>query len=253
LRAIVYAAGVARRLGTSSSNRPKVLLEFGGVSLLEQHVAHLCAVDVRTLVVVTGHLRPLIVRAIEDLRERYPIEIREVFNAEFTEGSALSFHASLPELHGQTRPVLLMDGDMLYPTVFLERLISSAHGTVLLVDRQFSTSDDDPVLVPIRSGRPVDFRKCWKGEADDVGESIGFFKVDPADIPLLVEETEKRTSGAGRQDSYDEVLRAMVLAGRFRHEDVTGLPWTEIDFPEDVERARNEMRRAIEKLADRVE
>ena len=34
----------------------------------------------------------------------------------------------------------------------------------------------------------------------------------------------------------------MVLAGppdRFGFEDVTGLPWTEIDFPEDVVRARH--------------
>jgi choline kinase len=31
----------------------------------------------------------------------------------------------------------------------------------------------------------------------------------------------------------------LVRAGRFGAEDVTGLPWTEIDFPEDLDRARS--------------
>ena len=29
-----------------------------------------------------------------------------------------------------------------------------------------------------------------------------------------------------------------MKAGRFGHEDVTGLPWTEVDFPKDIEYAR---------------
>jgi choline kinase len=31
----------------------------------------------------------------------------------------------------------------------------------------------------------------------------------------------------------------LVQDGRFQHEDVTGLPWTEIDFPKDVDYATN--------------
>jgi choline kinase len=54
--------------------------------------------------------------------------------------------------------------------------------------------------------------------------------------------------GAGRAASYDDVLRKLVQAGRFGHEDVTHFPWTEIDFPGDVERARREVLPAIEKL-----
>jgi len=55
-------------------------------------------------------------------------------------------------------------------------------------------------------------------------------------------------SSAGRAASYDEVLRQMVRAGRFGHEDVTGLPWIEIDFPADVERAAREVLPAIAAL-----
>ncbi len=44
-----------------------------------------------------------------------------------------------------------------------------------------------------------------------------------------------------RHELYDEALRDLLLSeppGTFGFEDVTGLPWIEIDFVEDVERAR---------------
>jgi choline kinase len=47
--------------------------------------------------------------------------------------------------------------------------------------------------------------------------------------------------------AYEEPIRDMIIAsssisacnpGRFGFEDISGLPWTEIDFPEDVVKAR---------------
>ena len=64
---------------------------------------------------------------------------------------------------------------------------------------------------------------------------------------MLIKETRARSAGSDVRDSYDDVLRAMVLADRFGLEDVTGLPWTEIDFPADVSRARDEVLPQIER------
>jgi choline kinase len=50
----------------------------------------------------------------------------------------------------------------------------------------------------------------------------------------LIQETKSRVTGSGRSESYDDILRVLVQAGRFGAEDVTGIPWTEIDFPEDI-------------------
>jgi choline kinase len=140
-----------------------------------------------------------------------------------------------------------MDADVLYPAPMLERLIRSTHPTALLVDREYSTEDDDPVLVPVKEGRPFEFQKKWTGTADFVGESIGFFKIGSGDLAMLIAETHARSAGAEVRDSYDDVLRAMVLADRFGYEDVTGVPWTEIDFPDDLTRARDEVLPRIER------
>lgn len=246
MKAILYAAGRAMRLGEGYAEVPKILVEFGGKSLLEWNMQRLAEIGIQEVTVVTGHKNELIRAQFGFLRESYSVDLTEIFNEDYTEGSVLSVHVSLPGIIGSPDPVLLMDGDVLYSVEILRRLVNSRHRTALLIDRGFSTADDDPVLVPIRAGKPVDFLKKWKGDCDQLGESVGFFKVDPSDIPFFAEETEKRVSGIQRQESYDEVIRSIVLAGRFSHEDITGIPWTEIDFPGDIEFARNEILPAID-------
>ena len=76
-------------------------------------------------------------------------------------------------------------------------------------------------------------------EYDTLGESVGFFKFNgecAAEIARVCAEYESE----GLLDApHEEVLRDVLLAkpDAFACEDVSGLPWVEIDFPEDVERA----------------
>ena len=243
MKAIICAAGRGVRLGVSS---PKILLEFGGRTLLEWHALRLREVGIEDVVLVTGHLREQIAAVLPGIGARHGLRFRELVNERYHEGSVLSLAAASPELEGMREPVLLMDADVLYPAQMLERLIGSGPATTLLLDREYSTSDDDPVLVPVRNGRPFEFRKKWEGEADLVGESVGFFQIAPEDLPLLIDETKARAAGLEVRDSYDEVLRALVLADRFSYHDVTGTPWTEIDFPEDIRHAREVILPAFE-------
>jgi L-glutamine-phosphate cytidylyltransferase len=237
VNAYIYAAGQGHRLGNAFQQRAKILLDIGGRSLLEWHALRLSEAGIGELRLIVGYQEDEICRTIASLKARYAINILPIRNNDYTEGSVLSVHASLPWLLQESQPMLLMDGDVLYPTELLRRLIQSPHRTALLIDRHYSTTDDDPVLVPVRNGRPVEFRKRWTGQADLVGESIGFFKVDPADLPALEQATLRRGTGERRKESYDEIIRDMVLDGRFGFEDVSGMAWTELDFPSDVEYA----------------
>lgn len=237
--AIIYAAGRATRLGPTHAAQAKIMLEVGGRPLLEWHIAHLAKAGISRVFVVTGHLREQVNAILPELRGRYGLPLEELFNPGFCEGSVISVGVSLPIIESATDSILLMDGDVFYDRAVLQRLLLSRHRTALLIDTGYSTLDDDPVLVPIRKGKPFEFLKRWKGKADLVGESVGFFKVHLSDIPLLVSETRNRTLGTRRLESYDEIIRALVKAGWFDYEDVTGMPWTEIDFPRDVEYARN--------------
>jgi choline kinase len=246
VKAFIYAAGRGLRLGPAYRVQPKILLELGGRTLLELHARRLRDLEVRRIRVIVGYQAEVVEAEMKTLERKYEVEMRPIRNPDFTEGSVLSMAVTVPELQQEREPVLIMDGDVLYGADMLRRLMGSRHRTVLLLDRNYSTADDDPVLVPVRAGRPFEFRKRWSGECELVGESIGFFKVDPADLGALVEATIRRTTGAARQESYDEVLRDMVVRGLFGYEDVTGMIWAELDFPGDIELARSQVLPYIE-------
>ena len=166
MNAYIYAAGQGHRLGGAFQHRTKILLEIGGRSLLEWHALRLHEAGIREVRLVLGYQADEVCRTIAPLETRYSIKVLPIRNNDYTEGSVLSVHTSLPWLLQESQPALLMDGDVLYPTDFLCRLIHSQHRTALLIDRLYAATDDDPVLVPIRNGRPVDFCKCWTGQAD---------------------------------------------------------------------------------------
>jgi choline kinase len=218
---------------------PKILLEFGGLTLLERHVRLLAKNGISRVFVVTGHRRERIAETLPEISRRAGIPVIEVFNPAFTEGSVLSVHISIPWLRASRGTVLVMDGDVLYDQRMLERLLESKDRSALLLDRTYSTDDDDPVLVPVRSGRPFEFRKGWRGQADLVGESIGFFKMHPEELEALIQDTCARAEGSGRGVSYDEAIRTLVKADRLGYVDVTGLPWTEVDFETDIDYGRD--------------
>jgi len=248
LKAILYVAGRGSRLGPAHADSHKVLLRFGDKTLLGWHAEHLVSVGASELVVVTGHAERLVEAEIAELRERSELAkltIRTIHNPDWLEGSILSLAVSLPEIEPGDDGTWLMDGDVLYPADMLRRLRLSPHPTALLIDTAYSTADDDPVLVAVVDGRPVDFRKKWTGTADLVGESVGFFKIGHDDVDALIGHTRRRLAAGRRADSYDDVLRDLVLESRFGFEDVTGIPWTEIDFPADLVKARREILPAI--------
>jgi choline kinase len=246
--AIIYAAGRANRLGPIVASSHKILLQFGGKSLLERHAMLLAQVGVRRLTVVTGHSREQVAAPLPDLGQRYGLEVQEIFNPDYTEGSVISAFVSLPVIRDATGPVLVLDGDVLYDIRVLQRLVGSPHRSAMVIDRNYSTVDDDPLLVPVRTGRPFEMLKKWQGEADFVAESIGFYKIAPVDLPAFIHETEVRVVPERRQESLDEVLRAMVKDGLFHAEDISGLPWTEIDFPHDLEYASRHVLPVLEDM-----
>jgi len=111
------------------------------------------------------------------------------------------------------------------------------------MDRDFEDGDE-PVKLCLKGGRPVEFRKKASGSYDMVGESVGFFRLAPAVAAALARAAQSYVDAGRLDEPYEEAIRDVLLAGGagpFGWEDVTGLPWIEIDFPDDVRRAREEI------------
>lgn len=229
--AIVLAAGVGKRIGAVHRG-PKVLLDFGGRSLIERHLAALAQAGIEDIVVTVGHDAPR-------LREAVAGRAATVENPDYRQGSLVSVWVQHALLRSG-RTVLLMDGDVLYDARMIERLICAPGEAVLLVDRELEPGDE-PVKVCFRDGVMVDFRKTPEHAHDWHGESVGFFKFSPSMAAALADACQGYIDSGQTHVEYEEAIRDLMLAQphRFTYIDVTDLPWTEIDFPEDIDKARN--------------
>lgn len=240
-RACILAAGVGNRLGAVEDKPPKALLEFGGKSLLARHIENLARVGVSSIVIGTGY------RA-DDLKAEaaasdFPGEIEFVYNPDFEEGSVITMAVLGDAMTAAGGPVILMDADVLYDPKILARLANSSHANCLLIDRDFEEGDE-PVKICVRGqSNLVDFRKIVDTQFDWCGESVGFFKWSPAMAENLARRAREYVSRGDRQAPYEEVIRDAILdaPSEFGLEDISGTPWVEIDFPQDVMKANTEI------------
>jgi choline kinase len=162
--------------------------------------------------------------------------VETVFNADYEEGSIVTLWTVREQL-SRGGDVILMDGDVLYDHRMMEVLLESRHANCFLLDRNFETGDE-PTKLCVRDGNLVEFHKQVNVPFDFWGESVGFFRLGEDVARRLVPTTRRYLDEGRRRELYDEALRDILLAdppGSFAFEDVTGVPWTEIDFLEDVE------------------
>ena len=234
-RVLVLAAGQGLRLGVNAP--PKVLLEFQGSSLLTRHFRILGACGLRDVTVVIGYRAKKLHAEVAGLRSDLKVVVIE--NSTFSAGSIVSLWKACAVLRSGT-PVILMDADVLYDNRLIARLLNSPHESCFLLDRSIEPGEE-PVKLCIDKGRIVDFHKRPQIGHEWHGESVGFFRFSPAVAAELADRVEEYITGGRVHLEYEEPIRDVLLAREgsgFGYEDISGLPWIEIDFPADVETAR---------------
>jgi choline kinase len=237
MKAVMLAAGVGRRLyGDDRHQPPKALLEFGGKTLLRRHIELLTEIGIDELVLVVGHRKGEIVTEAEAVAPKG--FVRFLYNPRYRGGPVLSLWTARGVLRAGA-DILFMDADVLYHRHLLERLIGSRHANCFLVDRDFEVGDE-PVKLCIKGGHPVEFGKKVEGTFDAVGEWPGFLKLSPPIAARLADACQGYVDRGELAAPYEPAMREVLLAepkGTFGYEDITGVPWIEIDFPSDVLRA----------------
>ena len=235
MNAIILAAGVARRLAPLTDKTHKALLPVGGRPVLARMLTALAESGIRETVIVVGHCADQ-VRALGGRLGR--MAIRYVDNPQYTKGSVLSLYAARAYL---TEPALVMDADVIFPREFLRRLLGVAAPSALLIDRGFKDTGEE-VKLYTRGDRVIALGKKLVPEAwETVGEGVGFFKCGAAAGPEFIRAMEQVIGSGDGLNEYEDALNMILPRTHVAAVDVTGLPWTEIDFAEDLRRADSEI------------
>ncbi len=105
ITAILLAAGLSSRMG-----KPKLLLPWGGMTVLGQDVSTFAAAGIEKIVVVTGGARQQIEMLVSELAKDFPVRV--VYNPAYAHGEMLSsIQAGLAALDSQSCAALIGLGD----------------------------------------------------------------------------------------------------------------------------------------------
>jgi L-glutamine-phosphate cytidylyltransferase len=236
VKAIILAAGVARRLAPLTDTTHKCLLALGDRPLLTRMLEALAGAGVGETTIVVGHCADQIRRAAGD--RVGGMAIRYIANPQYAKGSVLSLYAARAIL---AEPALVMDADVLFPRELLRRLLATPTPSALLIDHGFQDTGEE-VKLYTRGARVIALGKKVVPERwETVGEGVGFFKcgaeAGPEFVRLLAEVIAE---GTGLEE-YEDALHRLLQRRHVGWVDVTGLPWTEVDFVEDLRRAEAEV------------
>jgi L-glutamine-phosphate cytidylyltransferase len=228
MQAILLAAGTGRRL---QQPFPKCLVDIGGMTLLSRALRALAAVEVIEAWVVLGYRHDLIAAELD--RCPSPVPMICVRNEAYLRGSVRSLWAARQVM---TDEVLVMDADVLFPVHLLRRLVQSPHRNCVLGDPRSSFTGEEMMLT-VHDDRIWDITRGVRDASQVLGEGVGFYKLDRIAAHTLRRLLDEWIASGRDHEEYEEVFRVLFKTCAFGYELVGDLPWTEIDFPEDIVKA----------------
>jgi choline kinase len=92
-------------------------------------------------------------------------------------------------------------------------------------------------MVVVAGGRVIALTKKMPAQYDYAGEGVGFLRVRHADTSHVVASLRSHVDKGSWDMEYEDALLQFFRDVRVGHEKIGGLPWTEIDFVEDVRKA----------------
>ena len=235
MKAVILAAGVGKRLWEVTQHRPKCLIEIGGQSLLHRYLESLASVGIRRAEIVVGYKQEMIRAAVE--QDAYGVNVKFLVNEQFHRGSISSLWIARTAFDDDT---IVMDADVLFHPEILRRLVSSPSENALLMDETVKQTGEECMVV-VAGSRVVALTKNMPEQYDFAGEGVGFLRVRHADTPHVVSSLRGYIDRGSWDMEYEDALLQYFQDVRVGYERIGGLPWTEIDFIEDIRKAELEV------------
>ena len=245
MRAVILAAGRGRRMGASTRDRPKCLIDIGGRSLLDRQLAAFRSAGVDDVGVVTGW------RA-----DRFAdLPVTTFHNPAWSSTSMVdSLARARPWL--RTESVLVCYGDILVAPGDISLVSRSPASITIAYDpnwlaqwrRRFVEPLDDAETLRLDpAGRVTDIGGRPHRLSDVEGQYIGLLKLDPVGWARI----EAAVPTTGRRDMTAVLARLVATDVGAVHGVAIEGPWHEFDLEHDLAAGRGTVDRLDELLVPR--
>jgi choline kinase len=241
MKAIILAAGASRRLMPITDRVPKCLLKIGDKSLIEQQLDAIDIAGIREAVIVVGYLKEMVVDRIGG-KYKGIRRITYVENPDFASTNTV-YSLFLAREHFLGDDFVYFNADVLFHKDIVRLLVEHDGSNVLAVD--FKKCGKEEVKFVTDPGRRVVKLSKTVPLDEAEGEFIGIAKFGKTITGAFAAALERYSSGSDRNLFFERAVEDILDRDSFMFLDVSRIPNIEIDFPEDLKKAREEIYPAI--------
>jgi choline kinase len=209
---------------------PKCLLSLGDTTIVEHQIECLRLHGIDDIVIVTGFCEDMI-------KEHCGNGFRYITNPVFDKTNSIySLWLALKEVQNG---VVVLNSDVVFHPEILKRVLNCPHNDVLSISSQDRMGDEE-MKVKIRDGRVYDISKDMNPDDAD-GENVGIVKFSAEGLKVLFEKIDELVKNGVVNAWAPFAFQNICTSHSIFAVSTEQLPWTEIDFPEDLEKARNDI------------
>lgn len=231
MNAVILDAGEGKRLRPLTHPKPKCLLKLNDTTILGHQLTNLVKCGVRKVVIVVGYRA---VQILEEIKSKdFDLEIEFISNPIYYKTNTVySLWLARKRIRDD---FVYLNGDVVFHTGVLERLLKSCFETCIAVKRE--KAGEEEVKVRLSANRVEKIGKDMRASDAD-GEFIGIAKFSKKFNNFFIGKLDEVVE-EGKVDHFFEVAldRALKNVGVYAV-DVSDLPCVEVDTYEDFNLAK---------------
>lgn len=241
MQAIILAAGMGKRLKSLTAENTKCMVPVNGITLIERALGQLDELELERIVIVVGYEGEKLVRFIDGISPKTPIEY--VTNPIYDKTNNI-YSLFLAKDHLQEDDTLLLESDLIFEPDVLRQLVDDHRPTLALVDKYESWMDgtvmkldEEDGIAAFIPGKLSDFKEC-----DEYYKTVNIYKFSKEFsrnyyVPFL----DAYSKALGNNEYYEQVLRVITMLDRseLKAKRLNGQLWYEIDDLQDLDIAES--------------
>lgn len=234
MKAIILAAGASRRLKPFTKNIPKCCIKIGDRSIIAHQLDAIDHAGIREAVIVVGYRKEMIKKHVGASYKRIS-RIRYIENPDYaTTNTIYSLYLTRDEFMDQD--FIYFNADVLFHKSIVKLLAEHPKENVLAVDYK-KCGQEEVKFLTNSENRIVEIGKSIPTDKAE-GEFIGVAKFGRGISHTFIEALREHSTKGERNLFFERAVSDILEKDVFTPLDVSGIPNIEIDFPEDLEKAR---------------
>ena len=232
MKAIILTAGVARRLYPLTYKNPKCLLKIEDRPIIDYQLHALDSHGIKDVFIVVGYYRE---KVISYLQHNFPqFNFNFVSNEHFFEtNTAYSLYLCREII--SLSDFLLLNGDVLFPSDLLDRILSSPFDNILAVEEKLCGREEVKVIAG--SGHTLVAIGKELIQENSLGEFIGVARFSKEFNEKLSTSLIQLIRAGGKADYFEAAIHPLLVSNHVHFVNISDIPCIEIDFSEDLEKA----------------